>query len=80
VKKHWRAFLAVYVVPRGRPSLSDVSCVVVLAGEVTSVLALFSGVKTGSIATGSVVASTVNDLCIAADTGDRTSVKPDTTV
>jgi hypothetical protein len=80
VKKYWRAFLAVSVVPFGRPPLLDVSCVVVLAGEVIFVLALFSGVKTGSSVTDSVVARAVNYLCFAAKTGDQTSVKPDTTV
>jgi hypothetical protein len=80
VKKYWRAFLEVSVVPFGRPPLLDVSFVVVLAGEVIYVLALFSGVKTGSIAMGAVVASAANYLCFAAKTRDRTSVNPDTDV
>jgi molybdopterin-binding protein len=72
VKKHWRALLTVSVVPFGRPPLLDVSCVVVVVGEVNSELALFLGEKTGSIATGSVAASAANDLQFAAETGDRT--------
>jgi hypothetical protein len=55
VKKDWCAFLSVCVVPCGRPPLLDLLYVLVLSGEVTSVLAPLSGVKIGSMTTGYVV-------------------------